>query len=71
MERQIKNRTYHNMMIVVRKIQNKGWDFDESVRLAKNIFDEFENHPLGLSINARINQILTKEEFEKELQEAM
>lgn len=64
----IKNRTYHNMMIVVNKIQAKGWNFDESVEMAKRIFDEYEAHPMGLSIEARIKQILTTEEWEAELE---
>lgn len=64
--RNIKNLTYHNMMIVIHKIQKKGYSFSESERLAKQIFSEFLARPLGMSINARINQILTKEEWIKE-----
>lgn len=62
----IKNLTYHNLMIVIHKIQKKGYSFSESERLAKHIFSEFLARPLGMSINARINQILTKEEWMRE-----
>ena len=68
--RNIKNPTYNNIMVVANRIEKeKGYDIYESARLAKNIVQEFCNHPKGLSINARINQILTKAEWEKEYAE--
>ncbi len=62
----MKNLTYHNLMVVIHKIQAKGYDFEESKRLARNVFDEFAACPQGLSIEERVRRILTKEEFERE-----
>ena len=62
----IKNKTYRNLMIVINKIQKKGYDFDEAERMARLIFDEFEARPLGMSIEEWVNRILPKEEYEKE-----
>ena len=56
-------------MAVIRKIEAKGYDSQESERLARNIFAEFQNHPYGLSIEERIRRILTKEEWEEECRE--
>jgi hypothetical protein len=67
MAKQIKNLTYHNLMVVIKKIQDKGWSFSEAEQSARRIFAEYEAHPMGLSIQARINQILTKEEWEAEM----
>ena len=60
----IKNRTYRNVMIVINKIQRKGYEFDEAEKMAKTIFDEFEARPLGMSIEERVRRILPKEEEE-------
>ena len=60
----IKNKTYRNLMIVIHKIQQKGYNFDEAEKMAKNIFDEFEARPLGMSIEERVRRILPKEEEE-------
>ena len=62
----IKNLTYRNLMAVIHKIQAKGYDFEESERLARNIFAEFEARPQGMSIEERVRRILTREEFERE-----
>ena len=56
--RQIKKRTYYNFMRVVRMIQNKGYDFDESVRVTERIFDQYESCPSGLSILQMASQII-------------
>ena len=66
MKRQMRNLTYNNLMAAIRKIEKKGYDFNESERLARSIFDEFLAHPQGLSIENRVAQILTKEEWEAE-----
>lgn len=58
----IKNRTYRNIMIVINKIQQKGYEFYEAEKMAKNIFNEFEARPLGISIEERIKRILPKDE---------
>lgn len=66
MARQIRNCTYRNMMIIVNRIQRKGWDFDESVRLARGIFAHFEACPNGLSVEQLERQIITVEEWKAE-----
>ena len=62
----IKNLTYRNLMIVIKRIQAKGYDFEESERLARHVFDEFAARPQGMSIEERVRRILTKEEWERE-----
>ena len=66
MKRHMRNLTYRNLMAVIHKIQAKGYDFEESERLARNIFAEFEARPQGMSIEERVRRILTREEFERE-----
>lgn len=65
----IKNLTYYNLMIVIKRIQAKGYDFEESERLARNIFAEFQASPQGMSIEDRVRRILTKEEWKTECRE--
>ncbi len=62
----MKNLTYRNLMTVIHKIEKKGYDFNTSEVLARNIFEEFLSRPLGISIEKRIGMILTKEEYERE-----
>lgn len=62
----MKNLTYHNLMAVIHKIQAKGYDFEESERLARHVFAEFAARPQGMSIEERVRRILTKDEFERE-----
>ena len=60
----MKNMTYHNLMIIIRKIEKKGYSFEESEKLARRIFSEF--NPLGMSIESMVSRILTKDEWEAE-----
>ena len=60
----MKNMTYHNLMVVIRKIQAKGWTFEEAERTARTIFQEFAATPQGMSIEERVRRVLTKEEWE-------
>ena len=46
----------------IRKIEAKGYDFQESERLARSIFAEHEARPQGMSIEERVRQVLTREE---------
>ena len=62
----MKNLTYHNLIIVIRKIMKKGYDFSTSERLARNIFRDFAACPNGKSIEERISLILTAEEYAAE-----
>ena len=65
----IKSLTYRNLMTVIRKIEAKGYDFQESERLARNIFAEFDSRPQGMSIEERVRRVLTKEEWKRECRE--
>ena len=47
MTRQMRNLTYRNLMTVIKQIQAKGYDFEESERLARNIFAEFKKPTTG------------------------
>ena len=67
--RQMRRMTYRNLMTVIRRIEAKGYDFQESERLARHIFAEFEARPQGMSIEERVRRVLTKEEWEKECRE--
>lgn len=60
--RNIKHKTYNNFMLVMKHIQNKGYDFNEAEKITHNIFNQFENNSMGLSINQLINMIVQKEE---------
>jgi hypothetical protein len=40
----------------------KGYDFTESEKMARNIFEEFSARPEGLSIEARVEMIQGKED---------
>ena len=46
-----------------------AYSFEESERLARSVFAEFEANPLGMSIEQRVERILTKEEWERECRE--
>ena len=60
----IKNLTYRNLMIVIHKLEKKGYTFEEAEPIARNIFAEF--NPNGLSIERMTEMVLTKSEFENQ-----
>lgn len=60
----IKNLTYRNLMIVIHKLEKKGYTFEEAEPIARNIFAEF--NPYGTSIERMTDMVLTKSEFENE-----
>jgi len=62
----MKNMTYRNLMTAIKKIQKKGWSFEEAEKSARRIFAQYEAYPMGMSIEAQIDQLLTKEEWEEE-----
>ena len=65
----MRNMIYRNLMAVIRKIEAKGYDFQESKRLARSIFAEFEARPQGMSIEERVRRVLTRVEWERENRE--
>lgn len=54
----MKNKTYHNFMIIYNKMLKKGYDKEEAERITHRIFDEFAACPEGMSIKARAEQIV-------------
>ena len=68
MKKQMKNMTYRNLMSVIHKIEAKGYTFDEAEPMARRIFEDFQSQPLGLSIESRIGMILSKAEWEAQMQ---
>ena len=60
----MKNLTYRNLMAVIKKIQAKGYSFEEAEGLARRIFAEYR--PGSLSIEERVRRILTREEYTRE-----
>jgi hypothetical protein len=63
----MKNRTYRNFLIIFNRIKKKGWNQEEAAEITRNIFDQFEAHPNGLSIEAMAKMQCTKAEFEADL----
>ena len=53
----MRNMNYHNLMAVIRKIQAKGYGFEESEKLARNLVAEFAARPQGMSIEERGRRI--------------
>ena len=62
----MRNMTYRNLMTVIRKIEAKGWTFEEADRTARTIFQEFAARPQGMSIEERVRRVLTKAEWEEQ-----
>lgn len=58
----MKRKTYNNVMRAIKMIQKKGYDFDESSKIALKIFDEHANG--AMPIEWFIDKVITKEEFE-------
>ena len=58
----MKNLTYRNLMAVIRKIEAKGYTFEEAEPMAQRIFTEYT--PQGVSIEERVRRILTKAGWE-------
>ncbi len=65
----MRNMTYRNLMAVIRKIEAKGYDFEEGERLARSIFTEFEARPQGMNIEERVRRGPSREEWERENRE--
>lgn len=58
--RPIKAKTYNNFMRVVKLIEAKGYDFQEAVTMTHRIFDDYEACPMGLSVLARVDMIVSR-----------
>ena len=69
MLKKMKNKTYRNFVIVVKRLENeKGYDRDEAAKLAHLVFDNFDyDKDYGQrSVEYWYSTILSKEEYEKE-----
>lgn len=60
--KQIKRKTYYNLMRIVRMIEAKGYDFDTSVNLAHKVFDNYEANP-GISVLSFVDRIIPADEY--------
>lgn len=59
--KEIKRKTYYNFMRVVRMIEAKGYDFQESTKTAHRIFEQYESCPAGLSVLQLVGMIVPAE----------
>lgn len=57
--RKVKNLTQYNFFYVIRKIQERGYNFNDSTYMAKVIFQEF-GYNSRISIEERINKVPVK-----------
>lgn len=62
----MKRKTYNNVLKAAKLIMKKGYEEKESLEMAVNIFDEMEELNNGMSIEWRISQIISKEEWEEQ-----
>lgn len=61
--REIKNRTYYNFQRVMKVILAKGYEREEAAQIVRNIFDEFEACPAGMSVLARADRVIPADEY--------
>lgn len=65
--RNIKNKTYNNLMLVIGKIQKKGYSFEEAREIAEHLFADFQPNSNSVwTMEKRIDIILPKDEYEAE-----
>lgn len=70
--KRMKNKTYHNVLAVAKILQQeKGYEEQESYEIAKNLFDSMisDNQAgfnVGWTMDRRVAQIATKEEYDAE-----
>lgn len=62
--RKIKNLTQYNFFYVIRKIQKRGYNFNDSTYMAIVIFQEF-GYNSSISIEERINKLPMKKYYDK------
>ena len=60
----IKNLTYSNLVYVIGRIQAKGYGFTEAEAIARRLFDNLNTN--GKSMDNMIDEIMTKEDYERE-----
>ena len=60
----IKNKTYHNFMIIMNRLINKGYNKEEAEKLAHNCFN---NAIDGRSPETFESMILSKADYESQL----
>lgn len=62
--RKIKNLTQYNFFYVIRKIGERGYNFNDSTYMANIIFEEF-GYNSSISIEERINKLPMKKYYDK------
>lgn len=66
----IKNKTYRTMMYVINRLErDKGYPLDEAKEIAEALFKYFV--PNGISMDAKIDMVMTKAEWDALKQEAL
>ena len=58
----IRNLTYKNLVYVIKRIQAKGYGFQEAEKIARRLFDSL--NPNGMSMDDMIGRVMSKAEFE-------
>lgn len=63
--KKIKNKTYNNFIYIMKQIQKKGYTAAEAEKLTHGIFDAYTANPNGISIETRLNRIISKDEYNR------
>lgn len=61
--RKVKNLTQYNFFYVIRKIEERGYNFNDATYMAKVIFQEF-GYNSHVSIEERINKLPIKKYYD-------
>ena len=62
----MRNQTYRNVMILMKRLQEKGYDFEESRDLAFKCFENSAGNNKGMKPEQFEQMILTKKEWEEQ-----
>lgn len=61
----MKRKTYNNMIKATKMIADKGYQWEEANQIAISCFEQMKQASNGMEVEWFINQIITKEEYEK------
>ena len=65
----MKRKTYNNVLKAIRLLQKKGYDFDESSKIAIRIFDEHENDVMPIEFY--LDMVISKAEWLEQIKKVM
>lgn len=60
--KQIKKRTYHNMITIYNALIVKGWGHEETLKMTHRFFDAIEEYPQGHSIWWYVDMVIDNPE---------